>query len=179
VAVTFALEFEQSLKTLSVLDAGIPGLIPDEIFSPVNAKKIWQFYFHAIDDIPEFLLAGKEAEYLNWYFNNKTFVKDALSDEVISHYIQCYTGKENLKYGFEYYRAFNESAGQNLAYNAKLIIPVLAIGAEYGQGLNMDIAMQKVSEHPVQCISIENSVRIVDLIINRGYSGILFYLSYT
>ncbi|RVT95856.1 alpha/beta fold hydrolase, partial [Mucilaginibacter limnophilus] len=41
VAVTFALEFEQSLKTLSVLDAGIPGLIPDEIFSPVNAKKIW------------------------------------------------------------------------------------------------------------------------------------------
>jgi pimeloyl-ACP methyl ester carboxylesterase len=154
VAVSFALGYETSLRSLTVLDAGIPGLIPDEIFSPINAKKIWQFYFHAIEEIPEILLAGKEAAYLNWYFTNKTIIKEAISREDITVYVQAYTGPERLKNGFDYYRAFPESARQNKACQNKLQIPILAIGAEYGQGLNMGIAMQKVALTNVQSVSI-------------------------
>lgn len=154
VAVTFALKYESALKSLIVLDAGIPGLIPDEIFSPLNAKKIWQFYFHAIDEIPEFLIAGKEKEYLSWYFKNKTTVKSAITEEDMAVYIEAYTGNERLKQVFNYYRAFLESAVPNKSYQNKIETPILAIGAENGQGLNMGVAMQKVAIHKIESASI-------------------------
>lgn len=154
VAVTFALEFERLLKSLVVLDAGIPSLIPDEVFSPLNAKKIWQFYFHAIDGIPEFLIEGKEKEYLSWYFTTKTTVKDAITEQDMAVYIDAYTGKERLRNGFDYYRAFPESVAQNKAFEHGLTIPILAIGAAQGQGLNVGKAMQKISSAEIQSISI-------------------------
>ena len=154
VAVTMALEYQQILKSLIVLDGGIPGLIPDEVFSPVNAKKIWQFYFHAIDEIPEFLIEGKESEYLKWYFEKKTTIKDAFSSADIETYVKAYSGRERLRKGFDYYRAFTESAAQNLSYRHKLHIPVLAIGAANSQGLNMGKAMQKIADHEVSSVSI-------------------------
>ncbi|HTN38233.1 MAG TPA: alpha/beta hydrolase, partial [Arachidicoccus sp.] len=67
VAVAFALNFESKLKTLTVIDAGIPGLMPPSVFQPENANKIWQFYFHTIDELPEFLTAGREKQYFSWY----------------------------------------------------------------------------------------------------------------
>ena len=175
VAVTFALEFEKNLKSLVVLDAGIPGLIPDEVFSPTNAKKIWQFYFHAIDGMPEFLIDGKEKEYLTWYFTKKTTVKDAITEADMEVYIQAYTGKERLRNGFDYYRSFTESVNQNKAYQHKLSIPILAIGAADAQGLNMGKAMRKIAGNQVQSASIpdcghyipeEQPQRLLDLLSN-------------
>lgn len=154
VAVTYALEYEKSIRSLIVLDGGIPGLMPDAVFMPANAQKIWQFYFHAIDGMPEFLIEGKEREYLNWYFMKKTTVKNALTEADIDLYVQAYTGKERLRNGFDYYRAFAESAAQNSSYQHKLTIPILAIGAENSQGMNMGIAMQKIAASAVSSISI-------------------------
>ena len=154
VATTFALEYEKSLKSLIVLDAGIPGLMPDEVFSPLNAQKIWQFYFHAIDSIPEFLIAGKEKEYLEWYFTKKTTIKGAITEDDISIYVEAYTGKERLKNGFDYYRAFSESAAQNKGYTNKVSVPILAIGADNSQGLNVGVAMQKIAANKIEAVSI-------------------------
>lgn len=174
VAVTFALEYEHMLKSLIVLDAGIPGLMPDEIFSPANAKKIWQFYFHSVDNIPEYLIAGKESEYFSWYFTNKTVVKDAFNEKDLLVYIQAYKGENRLKSGFDYYRAFTKSAAQNKSYQKKLTLPILAAGAEGGQGLNMGIAMQKVAFNNVQSASIaecghyiaeEQPARLLELVL--------------
>lgn len=154
VAATYALEYEKNLKSLIVLDGGIPGLMPDEVFSPDNAQKIWQFYFHAIEGIPEFLIEGKEKEYLNWYFMKKTTVKNAITAADIDIYAEAYTGKERLRNGFDYYRAFTESAAQNKSYQHKLNIPVLAIGAADSQGLNMGKALQKITNTAVTSVSI-------------------------
>jgi len=154
VATAFALEYEPILQSLIILDAGIPGLIPDEVFSPLNANKIWQFYFHAIEDMPEFLIEGKEKEYLNWYFTRKATVKNAITAEDISVYVAAYAGKERLRNGFDYYRAFPESAAQNRSYQHKLSIPVLAIGGEQSQGVNVGRAMQKIAHRDIQSVSL-------------------------
>ena len=156
VAVTFALEYESSLRSLMVMDAGIPGLMPDEVFLPANAGKIWQFYFHAVHDIPEFLLEGKEKEYFTWYFTNKSVVKDAINGDDIEVYYQAYKGKEVLSNGFAYYREFSHSAKQNLDYKKQLTLPILAIGAAQSQGLNVARAMNKVSKNKVKEINIPN-----------------------
>lgn len=145
VAVTHALKYEERLISLTVVDAGIPGLIPDELFKPINASRIWQFYFHAIRDLPEFLIEGKEYEYLSWYFQNKSIVKDAISKSDIEFYVKQYKLKGVMSNGFEYYRAFAKSAEQNLLLIKKLKIPVLAIAGEFGVGASIGIAMNKIS----------------------------------
>ncbi|MVT07882.1 alpha/beta fold hydrolase [Chitinophaga tropicalis] len=154
VAAAFALAYEERLRSLIVMDAGIPGLIPDEIFTPANAGKIWQFYFHAIKELPEQLLEGKEREYLSWYFENKSAVKDAITAADIDHYVQAYKGKRRLTGGFAYYQAFPESVIQNKARLRNLSIPVLAIGGEKAQGLNMGKAMSRICTENLTAISI-------------------------
>jgi pimeloyl-ACP methyl ester carboxylesterase len=154
VAVTFALDYEASLRSLTILDAGIPGLIPEEVFSPLNAEKVWQFYFHAIDGMPEFLIAGKEKEYLRWYFTKKAAVEDAITEADIAVYTAAYTGQERLHNGFAYYRAFAESAAQNKAYQHQLNLPILAIGGEQAQATNVGRAMQKIAGQAVKSVSI-------------------------
>lgn len=155
VAVPYALFFESKLISLAVLDAGIPGIIPSSLFQPEHANKIWQFYFHAIDEIPELLTEGKEKEYLSWYFTKKTFIKSAISEIDIETYYLAYKGKEKMSNGFDYYRAFCESAKQNTTVKTKLNIPVLAIGGEYAVADQVGIAMNKIAEN-IETKVIEN-----------------------
>lgn len=145
VVTSLALQFESHLKSLAVIDAGIPGLVPDEIFKPGNAQRVWQFYFHAVADIPELLIEGREKEYLSWYFRNKAVVKGAITDDDIAHYTNQYRRKHGMSDGFGYYRAFTKSADQNRSFQHKLSIPVLAIGAESGVGASIGMAMDKIA----------------------------------
>lgn len=143
VAVSFALQFEEMCLSLTVMDAGIPGLMSEQLFKPENAGKIWQFYFHAVAEIPEILVVGREREYLNWYFSHKAVVKGAVDSEV---YYEAYTGKERLTAGFNYYRAFGLSAEQNRKLLRKLQIPVMAVGGEYAVGNGMRAVAEALSE---------------------------------
>lgn len=149
VAVSFALYHEAYLNTLTVIDAAIPGFMSDDIFKPANAGRIWQFYFHAVADIPETLVMGREKEYLAWYFMNKSFVKTAISEEDLDVYVRAYTGRERLQYGFEYYRAFTTSAQVNKAAVHRLQIPVLALGGQYALGAYMGAALQQMADPTV------------------------------
>lgn len=145
VVTSLALRFESRLKSLAVIDAGIPGLIPDEIFKPANAARVWQFYFHAVADIPELLTEGREREHLSWYFHNKSVVKSAISEDDIDHYTNQYRRKGGMSNGFGYYRAFAKSADQNRSFQKMLAIPLLAIGAESGVGASIGSAMGKIA----------------------------------
>jgi pimeloyl-ACP methyl ester carboxylesterase len=145
VATSLALRHEDRLKSLTVVDAGIPGLIPDEIFKPSNASRVWQFYFHAVGDIPELLTEGREREYLSWYFRNKAIVKDAISESDIDLYTSQYRRKHAMSNGFGYYRAFTQSADQNRSFRQKIAIPVLAIGGESAVGASIGAAMNKIA----------------------------------
>ncbi|HDZ15915.1 hypothetical protein LCGC14_1006670 [marine sediment metagenome] len=147
VAVALAAQFEHRLRSLTVIDAGIPGLIPDAVFKPENAQRIWQFYFHAVADLPEFLLRGQERTYLEWYFQNKSVVKDAITVADLSYYAEMYSQDKAMSNSFAYYRAFSLSAEQNRAIKQLLALPVLAIGAESGVGASLGIAMQKIAKN--------------------------------
>lgn len=149
VAVSFALYHEAQLNTLTVIDAAIPGLMSDAIFTPENTKKIWQFYFHAVADIPELLVVGREKEYLSWYFMNKSFVKPAINEDDLNVYVQAYTGKDRLRYGFEYYRAFTASAQANKKAVHHLQIPVLALGGQYALGEQIGAALYQIADPKV------------------------------
>lgn len=145
VAASLALRHPGQLETLTVVDAGIPGLMPDELFQPGNAARVWQFYFHAVADIPELLTRGREKEYLGWYFQNKTVVKEAFTEHDIELYVAQYRRDGAMSNGFGYYRAFATSAEQNRAVKERLTLPVLAVGGESGVGASLGSAMRKAA----------------------------------
>jgi pimeloyl-ACP methyl ester carboxylesterase len=145
VAASFFIFFKEYLKSLTVIDAGIPGLIPNELFSLENKNKIWQFYFHSIEDMPEFLTAGKEKEYISWYFNKKSYIKDAINEIDIETYYTSYKEPNKMKNGFNYYRYFEESAEQNKTLTSTVSTNILAIGGEYALGSQIGIAMKRLS----------------------------------
>ncbi|SFO83603.1 Pimeloyl-ACP methyl ester carboxylesterase [Chitinophaga sp. YR627] len=177
VAVSFALNHEAQLNTLTVIDAAIPGLMSDAVFRPENAQKIWQFYFHAVGDIPELLVEGKEKAYLSWYFSNKSFVKDAINEPDLEEYVCAYTGIERLKRGFAYYRAFTTSAQHNRTDLHRLQVPVLALGGQYALVEQIGNALQQLSSpevivvkdagHYVPEEQPEETVRCIRKIIDR------------
>lgn len=73
VAFSFANNFPKTVKTLSLLDAGIPGVtLPNAL--PVTLDKVrktWHFAFHMVPDLAESLIQGKESVYLDWFLKRK------------------------------------------------------------------------------------------------------------
>lgn len=140
VASTYALKYQEDLVSLVLIDAGIPGILPDSFFSFDNHQKAWHFYFHAVPDLPEFLIQGRVKEYISWFFNNKSYIKTAITEDDITYYAQMY--QDTLSNGFGYYRSYTESVKTNKHLLRKLPLPVLAVGGEFAVGDKMkDVAV--------------------------------------
>jgi pimeloyl-ACP methyl ester carboxylesterase len=137
IAYAWAAQFPARLKSLTVLDAAIPGLGAQFSFPlpyEVNLK-LWQFSFNVLPDLPEVLTRGRERELLDWLFDRKSQHPERLSREKRDRYVECYSRPGGMSQGFAYYRATAESARQNIAFSkSKLQMPVLALGAKKGGG---------------------------------------------
>lgn len=140
IAYPWAAQFQSRLKSLSILDAGVPGFLPPIQFPlPQQANlRLWQFSFNALPELPEILTQGRERELLTWFFNQKTVHPERLPKEQFEGYIRAYSRPGALSRGFEYYRAFETSAKQNLEFaKTPLDIPVLALGGASAVGSGM------------------------------------------
>ncbi|KAL5338016.1 Alpha/Beta hydrolase protein [Aspergillus crustosus] len=73
IAYPWAAEFQSRLKSLSILDASVPGFQPPFQFplSPQTNLRLWQFSFNALSKFTEILTSGRERELLTWFFNLK------------------------------------------------------------------------------------------------------------
>jgi len=85
-----------------------------------------------VPDVPEFLVEGKEREYLSWFYQNEAYSSAAISQADIEEYTSHYSTPGGMHAGFEYYRAIPKDTIQNLNYsNTKITMPVLELGAGY------------------------------------------------
>jgi microsomal epoxide hydrolase len=141
VAYPYAALFGDEVQTLALLDAGIPGItLPDALpVAPERAWRTWHFAFHAIPDLPELLIAGKERAYLDWFLRRKTANPQTFTDADIDEYLRVFTKEGGLRAGLAYYRAAGLSARQNreLSARGKLRMPLLALSADQGSIADM------------------------------------------
>ncbi|OAP21686.1 MULTISPECIES: alpha/beta fold hydrolase [Amycolatopsis] len=73
VAFSLALQHEERLHGVALLDAGIPGVtLPESIPTDHRAWKTWHFAFHLVPDLPETLLTGRERDYVDWFLKAKS-----------------------------------------------------------------------------------------------------------
>ena len=150
VAYPYAALFGREIRRLVLMDAGIPGItLPDALpTDPARAWRTWHFAFHALPDLPEVLIGGREREYLDWFLRRKTANPEAFSDSDLAEYLRVFTKAGGLRAGLAYYRAAELSAQQNreLSGRGKLAMPVLALGAEQGSIADMASPLRAYAE---------------------------------
>ncbi|WP_315738406.1 alpha/beta hydrolase [Bradyrhizobium sp. SZCCHNR1093] len=159
VAYPYAALFEAEVRSLALLDAGIPGVtLPEALpFAPDRAWRTWHFAFHAVADLPEMLIHGRERDYLAWFLRRKGANPEAFSERDLDEYARVLTKAGGLRAGLAYYRAAALSARQNreLKQRGKLKPPVLAVGADQGSIVDMAAPLREVADH-VEGITISS-----------------------
>ncbi|MGE8553383.1 MAG: alpha/beta fold hydrolase [Chryseobacterium jejuense] len=131
IAYAYAQEYRTSVSQLVVIDAPLPGT---KIFDKIRTDhRVWHFAFHNVRDLPEMLMAGRERQYLQHFFNYRIYNSAAITENDMDIFSQAYSKAGAMKAGLEVYRAFDQDILDNkesIAKNGKLSIPVLAVGGE-------------------------------------------------
>jgi pimeloyl-ACP methyl ester carboxylesterase len=138
VAFPFAMMFGDDIRGLALLDAGIPGVSLPAML-PTSSWKTWHFSFHAVADLPEALLQGRERIYLEWFFREKSANPHCYGEPEIAEYERLLKAPGGLRAGLAFYRSLSESAQQNkaLAEHHRLRMPVLGLSADQGSITDM------------------------------------------
>ncbi len=148
VAYAYAQEFRDGVERLAVIDAPLPGTA---VFDRLRSDpRVWHFAFHGARDVAEMLVAGRERQYLQAFFDARVFDPSAITDEDLDHYVRAYSAPGAMRAGFEAYRAFDRDAADNraaLARRGRLTVPVLAVGGMTSTtGELMEAMMHEVAD---------------------------------
>ena len=129
VAYAYAQAHRDEVSHLVVMDAPLPGTA---VFDRLRADpRVWHFAFQGARDIPEMLVAGRERQYLQAFYNARCFDPSAINEADLDLYASAYAAPGAMRAGFELYRAFDRDTEDNrdaLGRNGKLTMPVLAVG---------------------------------------------------
>src|ERR1700733_224860 len=122
VAYAFVRRYPETCRGVMLLDAPVPGLGP---WDAVEANPItWHIHFQQTPDLPEQLIARREAIYLRHFLGSDTF-----SDADVARHARAYAAPEHLRALLEIYRAFPANEKFNAAQRSAINLPlVLAPG---------------------------------------------------
>jgi pimeloyl-ACP methyl ester carboxylesterase len=125
-AYSYAAAHPNNVSKLVIMEFAFPGFSP-----PGFESLVWWFGFHQTPDIPEALTAGKEREYLSWFYRGLAYNPEAITEADIDEFVSHYSAPGGMRAGFEYYRAFPINAEQNKELSeTKLQMPVLVLGGD-------------------------------------------------
>ena len=142
----FAAQRPERLRTLTLIDARIPGLVPWAPMNPASAITSWHFSFNALPELPELLIEGREREFLAWLFRSRTPTPGIFDDAALDEYERVYRGRTAIASAVGYYRAIETTSRQVAARRdgPKLAVPILAVAAGLGVGKTMVSALESV-----------------------------------
>jgi pimeloyl-ACP methyl ester carboxylesterase len=121
--------------------AGCP--VPPDLVGPRYPR--WHNAFHAVPDVPELLITGKEREHLNLFWS-LTAGGTAFSRPVIEEYERTYLTPGALRVGLAYYRSGPEDAELNRRTAERpLEIPLLAIGGDEGMATAVEASVRQIA----------------------------------
>jgi pimeloyl-ACP methyl ester carboxylesterase len=148
VACAYAQAHREDVTHLVVIDAPLPGTA---VFDRLRSDpRVWHFAFHGARDVAEMLVAGRERQYLQAFFDARIFDPSAISDDDLDVYASAYAAPGAMRAGFELYRAFAQDAEDNrdaLQRNGRLTVPVLAVGgATSTSGPLVEEMMREIAE---------------------------------
>ena len=142
VAFAWATAFPDDLARVAIMDVVVPGVGPWE--DVLRNPFIWHFAFHAIPDLPELLVGGRQRPYFDYFYDAVSRRPDAIPPASRDAYAAAYADAGALATGFGWYRAFPEDARRNAAWAAdpvRATVPVLYLRGEH-EGGDLDAYLQ-------------------------------------
>ncbi len=138
VAYALAASHPEAVTHLAIIDVAIPG---DGSANISQGGRRWHHAFHQTPDLPEALVAGREALYLGWFYRTYGASPEAISVEAQREYLRSYSDPAALRAGFEYYRNIPRDVELHAALRARgpLEMPVLALGGAAGWGRGIEV----------------------------------------
>jgi len=146
-AYAYAARYREAVQRLVILDVSLEGFGREDF---AVKRNIWHFgFFQAPGSLAESLAEGREHILLQWFFSSSLVRNsDAFMQEDIDEYVRCYSGRDALRAGFEYYRSFSTNAQLFKEYSKeKLRIPVLALGGEYSGADGPFYSLAQLAQH--------------------------------
>jgi pimeloyl-ACP methyl ester carboxylesterase len=160
VAFSWALLFPGDFKSLTLIDAGIPGVTLGEEVKVSDYFKKWQFIFQMLPHMPAELTRGKEDLYVGWWYKNKVHTPGVIPPTDVAAYVHAFAREGRMDAAFDYCRQILIDMEFNKThYKSKLPMRLMAVGGQYSIP-TMGEALQPFFEH-VTPIVIANSGHFV------------------
>jgi pimeloyl-ACP methyl ester carboxylesterase len=131
-AYSWALLFPADFKSLTLIDAGIPGVTLTNEVQLSDYKRKWNFIFQMLPDLPAELTKGKEDLYVGWWFKNKVHTPGAIPPRDVAAYVGAYAREGRMDAAFDYCRRIVEDMEFNKKqFKTKMPVRLLAVGGQY------------------------------------------------
>jgi pimeloyl-ACP methyl ester carboxylesterase len=131
-AYSWALLFPEDFRSLTLIEAGIPGITLLNEIQLSDYKRKWNFIFQMLPDLPAELTRGKEDVYVGWWFKNKVFKPAAIPPREVAAYVAAYAREGRMDAAFDYCRKIVDDMEFNKKqFTAKIPIRLLAVGGQY------------------------------------------------
>ena len=99
------------IRAAVVANTVIPGLDPWEKL--LADPRIWHFAFHAIPELPETMVQGRQRPYFDYFTDVLAGNREAVTKDYRDRFAAAYARPEALKAGFDWYRALATDAKHN------------------------------------------------------------------
>jgi pimeloyl-ACP methyl ester carboxylesterase len=131
-AYSWALLFPSDFKSLTLMEAGIPGVTLTNDVQVSDYKRKWQFIFQMLPELPAELTKGKEDIYVGWWYKNKVHNPGAVPPDAVAAYVKAYARDGRMDAAFDYCRRILEDMDFNKKhFKNKIPIRLLAVGGQY------------------------------------------------
>lgn len=153
VAYAFARLYPEGTRGVMILDVPLPGIEP---WDDVKADPLlWHINFHQTPDLPEELIAGRQALYFRHFFGLGTANGAAISDDDAARYASAYAAPEQLRAAFELYRALPANEAFNAAQRSAIDVPLVMAGGDQGFGPLLPGIAQALQSHGWTDVTVE------------------------
>ncbi|KAJ9625590.1 hypothetical protein H2203_004349 [Taxawa tesnikishii (nom. ined.)] len=131
IAHAFAFRYPGRVASIVWGECPLPGTA--SYYRDKGLVQQFHFMFHAVPDLPEALVSGRERIYLAHFFDKISYNAAAISDADLDHYVLSYSQPGALRCAFAVYAAFEDDAKWNkewLARNGRSSVPALALSGD-------------------------------------------------
>jgi len=82
---------------------------------------IWHFALHAVPELPEILVTGKQKIYFDYFFNTISARPEAITEQARLRYADAYSKPTALQTSFDWYRSFPQDEKDNAKTKGNII----------------------------------------------------------
>jgi pimeloyl-ACP methyl ester carboxylesterase len=119
-------------------------------YTPEAMKKgsMWWWILPLAPDVPERLIVGNERAFLTWFYERAAAKRDSIDAATVDEYLRTFSGREGVLGALGVYRAaFTTMEQTALLTKKKVLVPVVALGGEKAQGLQIRKMVEMVAEN--------------------------------